>query len=68
MFATCEPKFFKKNSDDSYRAYRMMMQLIDCAALDIQTVQYKQKLLVCAFMYLVLGKEMGIFKTKVITN
>jgi hypothetical protein len=38
------------------------MQLLDCATLDIQTVQYQPKLLVCAFMYLVLGHGMGIFK------
>lgn len=56
VFATCEPKFFKKNTDESYRAFRVMMQLIDCSVLDIQTVQYKPKLLVCAFMYLVMGK------------
>ena len=56
LFATTEPKFFKKNDDEAYKAYRMVMQLIDCAVLDIQTVQYKPKLLACAFMYLVLGK------------
>lgn len=37
------------------------MQLLDCATLDIQTVQYQPKLLVCAFIYLVLGHGMGIF-------
>jgi hypothetical protein len=37
------------------------MQFLDCATLDIQTVQYQPKLLVCAFMYLVLGNNMGIF-------
>lgn len=31
-------------------------QLLDFATLDIQTVQYQPKLVVCAFMYLVLGK------------
>lgn len=40
------------------------MQLIDCAALDIQTVQYKPKLLVFAFMYLILGRGFNQFKTK----
>jgi hypothetical protein len=40
------------------------MQLLDFATLDIQTVQYQPKLVVCAFMYLVLGKEMGDFKLK----
>ena len=37
------------------------MQFLDCATLDIQTVQYQPKLLVCAFMYLVLGNDMRVF-------
>ena len=41
-----------------------MLQLIDCAILDIQTAQYKPKMLVCSFMYLLLGLEMAIFNTK----
>lgn len=45
-----------------------MMQLLDFATLEIQTVEYQPKLLVCAFLYLVLGKEMGIYKLKSITN
>jgi hypothetical protein len=32
------------------------MQLIDCSTLDIQTSEYNPKLLVCAFMYLYIGK------------
>ena len=32
-----------------------MMQILDCAILDIQTVQYKPKVLVCSLLYLVLG-------------
>ena len=46
----------------------MMMQLVDCSFLDIQTLQYKTKLLVCAFMYLVMGKQMGVFKSKEIVQ
>jgi hypothetical protein len=38
------------------------MQFLDCATLDIQTVQYQPKLLVCVFMYLGLCNIMGIFK------
>ena len=62
LFATCQQKFFKKYDKDSYWRYRAVMQFLDCATLDIQTVQYQPKLLVCAFMYLVLGNSMGIFK------
>lgn len=32
-----------------------MMQILDCAILDIQTVQYKPKMLVCSLLYLILG-------------
>lgn len=31
------------------------MQILDCAILDIQTVQYKPKMLVCSLLYLILG-------------
>ena len=37
------------------------MQLIDCAVIDIETVQYKPKMLVSSFMYLLIGKTMKIF-------
>jgi len=49
-------KFFKKWDDESYKLYRTVMQLLDFASLDIQSVQYQPKLVVCAFMYLILGK------------
>lgn len=68
IFMRYPHKFFKKWDDDSYRLYRSVMQLLDFASLDIQSVQYQPKLLVCAFMYLILGKEMGFFKLKEITN
>jgi hypothetical protein len=38
--------------------FREVMQLIDCAVLDIQTAQYKPKMLVCSFMYLLIGREL----------
>lgn len=34
------------------------MQLIDFSLLDIQTVQYKQKILVCSLIYLILGTNL----------
>ena len=39
-----------------------MMQLIDCCVIDIQTVQYQPKLLICSFLYLLIGREMNIFR------
>lgn len=48
--------FFRKVDDDSYQNFRMIMQYIDCAVLDIETVQYPPQLMVLAFMYLHIGK------------
>lgn len=54
-FLMHEPKYFKRVDEDSYRSYRQVMQILDCAILDIQTVQYKPKILVCSMLYLILG-------------
>lgn len=32
------------------------MQMLDCSLLDIETSEYSPKLLVCGFMYLIIGK------------
>ena len=55
FFLTHEPKYFKKIDEQSYKNYRHMMQYLDCSILDIQTVQYKPKTLVCSLLYLILG-------------
>lgn len=44
------------------------MQLIDCSVVDIQTAQYKPKMLVCSFMYLLLGREMQVFTAEEIAE
>lgn len=44
------------------------MQLIDCSVVDIQTLQYKPRLLVCSFLYLVLVKYYSTIKTKQISQ
>ena len=54
-FVMHEAKYFKRVDEDSYRSYRQVMQILDCAILDIQTVQYKPKILVCSMLYLILG-------------
>jgi len=36
--------------------FREMLQLIDCAVIDIQTAQYKPRMLVCSFIYLLIGR------------
>lgn len=37
------------------------MQFLDCSLMDIQTYQYNPKLLVCGFMYLIMGKELSSY-------
>lgn len=49
------PKYFKRLDEDSYRHYRQAMQLLDCALLDVQTLQYTPRVLVCSLLFLVLG-------------
>lgn len=55
FFMNHQSKYFKKIDEDSYKNYRQIMQILDCAILDIQTVQYKPKILVCSLLYLILG-------------
>jgi hypothetical protein len=43
--------------------FRQLMQMLDCSIIDIQTAQYKPKMLVCSFMYLLLGMELAIFNS-----
>lgn len=59
---------FKQLDENSYRLFRELMQLIDCSVIDIQTAQYKPRTLVCSFMYLLLGRELGIFKSREIVD
>jgi hypothetical protein len=67
-FASNQPPYFKKMDEKSYTNFRTMMQLLDCAILDIQTVQYKPKILVCSMLYLIIGKELGEFSKKKVIN
>ena len=52
---------FKQLDEDSYTMFRKLMQLIDCSVIDIDTVQYKPKMLVSSFMYLLIGETMQVF-------
>lgn len=40
------------------------MQYLDCSILDVQTLQFAPKTLVCSFIYLVLGNDLFIIKGK----
>jgi hypothetical protein len=64
VFSGRERVHFKQPDEGSYRMFREMMQLIDCTVIDIQTAQYKPKMLVCSLMYLLIGREMLIFNTQ----
>ena len=44
------------------------MQLLDCALLDVHTLQYKLRPLVAAFMYIILGKDYKQFTMEQITG
>ena len=44
------------------------MQYIDCSVLDVQTLQFAPKILVCSFMYLVLGIFFAYFKERITSN
>eukprot|EP01017_Pseudomicrothorax_dubius_P042492 TRINITY_DN6942_c0_g1_i1.p1 TRINITY_DN6942_c0_g1~~TRINITY_DN6942_c0_g1_i1.p1 ORF type:complete len:368 (+),score=51.42 TRINITY_DN6942_c0_g1_i1:938-2041(+) len=55
---------FKKPDERSYRRFREVMQLLDCALLDVQSLQYKGRALVVSFLYLSLGKAYGIFTSE----
>ena len=47
---------FKQSNQKSYAKFRELMQLIDCTVLDIQTLQYKPRVLIASMMYILLGK------------
>lgn len=44
------------------------MQFLDCALLEVQTLQYKLRPLVASFMYIILGKDYGQFDLQTITE
>ncbi len=54
---------FKQSNQKSYGRYREMMQMIDCAVLDSQTLQYKPRALIASVMYVLLGKYFNQFNS-----
>lgn len=58
--------FFKTPVEESYALYRKLFSYLDCALLDVQTLQYKQRPLVLSFMYLVVGIELNQFDQEVV--
>lgn len=49
--------FFKKVNKNSLCLFLQVMQVLDTCTIEIQSLQYKQKPLVCSIIYLVLKKE-----------
>lgn len=64
LFSNHSRVFFKQLDENSYKMFRELTQLIDCSIIDIQTAQYKPRMLICSFLYLLIGQEMGIFNSK----
>lgn len=57
---------FLQTNPESYHLFRELMQLIDCAVLEIRTLCYNSRALVVAFMYLVVGRNLKVFDDKLI--
>lgn len=55
FFAGQQLPYFKRVDEESYKNYRQVMQVLDCSMLDIQTVQYRPKILASSVLYLILG-------------
>ena len=55
---------FKQSNQKSYARFREMMQLIDCAMLDIQTLQYKPRAIIASVMYVLLGRYLKQYTTQ----
>ena len=50
---------FKQPNESSYQYYREIMQFIDVVQLDIETLQYSQRSILAAIMYLIVGKNLN---------
>ena len=59
---------FKNPDEKSYVLYRSIFQYIDCAVLDEKTLQYKQRAIVAAFLYIIIGKYFKQFTKEQIIN
>lgn len=59
---------FKQPKEESYALFRELMQLIDCALLDFESLQFKPRALILAFLYLVMGKNLQQFDQNQITQ
>ena len=54
-------KFFRKPEEQSYIHYRDFTQILDAAALDYRTLQYKPRVLIASLLFLLLGSYYKVF-------
>jgi hypothetical protein len=59
---------FLQGDGHSYYRFREIMQLLDTMLLNVSTLQYKQRTLVAAVMFLSLGRRLSIFTTDQIVS
>lgn len=52
---------FRLPCEQSYALYRELMQLVDAALLDVETLKYKQRALIASFLYSLMGREFKQF-------
>jgi hypothetical protein len=68
LLQTAELPLFKQPNSQSYTKFREIMQIIDTAILDVETLQHKDRVLVASVMYLTLGKHLGVFSIEQIVS
>ena len=59
---------FRQPTEQSYKLFREIMQYIDCITLEVEHLQYNQRTLIAALMYLILGREYKQFPSRHITE
>ncbi len=59
---------FKDRDPQSYMQFREITQVLDAMLLDIETLGYPKRPMVAALLYLVIGKKLGVFSNRSITE
>jgi hypothetical protein len=63
-FAIDDKHYFKKPDEKSYAMFREVMQIVDLAILDIDTLQYQPRVLIASCIYLVLSVHYDVLSTE----
>jgi hypothetical protein len=59
---------FKKTDEKSYAMFREIMQVLDTATLDVDTLQYQPRVLVASIMYLILSVHYEVLSVEDVVN